>query len=115
MAAGRPTYYERAGTESGEGPDLDAMGNDKRRAVIGEQYGASARKRLIVYGIAVAVLILVVVAFTTVVRGVDERDIALEQSAPWAQPGSEQSEPRDVDFGGNGPTDTIPPNEVFSR
>lgn len=115
MAAGRPTYYERAGTEAGDESDLDAMGNDKRRSVIGQQYGATAKKRLIVYGIAVAVIILVIVAFTTVIRGVDERDIALEQTAPWAQPDSQQDAPRDVDFGRNGPEDTIPPNEIFNR
>ena len=38
-------------------PTHDAMGNDKRRQVIGGQYGATVRKRLIVYGVAIAVII----------------------------------------------------------
>ena len=59
----REAWVVRAGQG---GTDLDAMGNDKRRSVIGQQYGASARKRLLVYGIAVAVIVLVVVAFLTV-------------------------------------------------
>ncbi len=55
MAAGKPWYGDGAGKS-----DLDAMGNDKRRPVIGQQYGATARKRLLVYGIAIAVIVLVV-------------------------------------------------------
>jgi hypothetical protein len=115
MAAGKPTWYEREGADSGGEPDLDAMGNDKRRAVIGRQYGASARKRLAVYGAAVAVGVLVVIAFATVVKGVDNRDIPIENTAPWAQADAQQDPPRDVDFGRNGPDDTIPPNQVFER
>ena len=115
MAAGKPTWYERKGAESGEEPDLDAMGNDKRRAVIGQQYGASARKRLIVYGIAVGVIVLAVVAFATVVGSVDNRDIPVEDTAPWAQTGAQQQPPTDVDFARNGPDDSIAPDQVFER
>jgi len=91
------------------------MGDDKRRSVIGQQYGASARKRLIVYGIAVTVLVLVVVAFLTVISGVDERKIALKETAPWSASDAPQEAPRDVDFQRNGPTDTIPANEILNR
>jgi len=91
------------------------MGNDKRRAVIGQQYGASARKRLIVYGVAVGVLVLVIVAFATVVSGVDNREIPVENTAPWAQATAVQENPRDVDFERNGPDDTLPPDQVFER
>ncbi len=34
------------GRDRASEPELDAMGNDKRRAVIGRQYGATARKRV---------------------------------------------------------------------
>jgi hypothetical protein len=110
MAAGKPWYGDGAGKT-----DLDAMGNDKRRAVIGQQYGASARKRLLVYGIAVVVIFLVVVAFLTVVKGVDNKDIALKDTAPWSGADAPQEAPRDVDFQRNGPTDTIPANEILNR
>ncbi|MFN8113477.1 MAG: hypothetical protein U0R51_09795 [Solirubrobacterales bacterium] len=110
MAAGKPWYGEGAGTS-----DLDAMGNDKRRPVIGQQYGASARKRLIVYGIAIAVIVLVIVAFMTVISGVDNKEIALEDTAPWSGPDALQEAPRDVDFQRNGPTDTIPADEILNR
>jgi hypothetical protein len=110
MAAGKPWYGEGPGTS-----ELDAMGNDKRRPVIGQQYGASARKRLLVYGVAIAVIVLVVVAFMTVISGIDNKEIALKDTAPWSGPDAPQEAPRDVDFQRNGPADTIPANEIFNR
>jgi hypothetical protein len=91
------------------------MGNDKRRQVIGKAYGASAGKRLAVYGIAVGVIVLVVVAFATVIKGYDNRDVPVEATAPWAQPGVETQPPRDVDFARNGPENTIPEDQIFNR
>ena len=44
------------GAGSGQTPsDVDSMGLDKRRQVVGQQYGASAKKQLTVYGIVLAV------------------------------------------------------------
>ena len=83
--------------------DLDAMGNDKRRTVIGQQYGATVRKRLLVYGAAIGVIILAAVIFLTVVSGYDNRDIELKDTAPWTKADSAQEPPRDVDFKANGP------------
>ncbi|MCB0866237.1 MAG: hypothetical protein KDB58_11020 [Solirubrobacterales bacterium] len=102
---------------------VDAMGNDKRRAVIGEQYGATVRKRLLVYGAVVAVIFVAVVAFLTVVTNYDNRDQPLKNTAPWAV--SDNTEPpRDVDFKANGPrvcprpcaSDiTMPADEILNR
>jgi hypothetical protein len=111
MAAGKPAA---PGADPG-GPDLDAMGNDKRRTVIGRSYGVSARKRLLFYAIAVTLIVLAVVAFLTVIRSVDERDIALEETAPWAAGDAVQVPPRDVDFMRNGPLNTIPADAITSR
>ncbi|MFN8150381.1 MAG: hypothetical protein U0R24_04540 [Solirubrobacterales bacterium] len=103
--------------------DLDAMGNDKRRAVIGEQYGATVRKRLFVYGAVVVVIVVAVVAFLTLVTGYDNRDQPLKDTAPWAI--SDNTEPpRDVDFKANGPREcprpcssdiTMPAEEILNR
>ena len=111
MAAGKPAWYGEGTGRS----DLDAMGNYKRRSVIGRQDGASARKRLLVYGIAVAVIVLVVVAFLTVISNVDNREIPLYNMVPWSAEGAPQDAPRDIDFQRNGPTDTIPANEILNR
>ena len=95
---------EYGGTRS----EVDAMGNDKRREVVGQQYGATVRKRLLVYGGVVGVIVVVVIAFLTVVKGYDHRDVPLKNTAPWTEAGASQTPPRDVDFKANGPTDTIP-------
>lgn len=101
------------GAGSGTQPsNVDAMGNDKRRQVVGKQYGATVQKQLTVYGIFLAIVAAIVIAFLTVVNGVDNREIPLEDTAPWTAAGAELEAPRDVDFPRNGPQDTIPADEI---
>lgn len=95
--------------------EVDAMGNDKRRQVVGKQYGASRKKKLAIYGGVLAFVAVVVIAFLTVVKGYDNRDVPLEDTAPWTQAGASQGPPRDVDFKRNGPTDTIPTDGIVNR
>lgn len=118
---------ETTGTgEYGENrSDVDAMGNAKRREVIGKQYGASVRKRLLVYGGVLAFMAVVVIVFLTVVTNYDNRDMPIENTAPWSQAdASSSSPPRDVDFKANGPRDcdvpcdsdiTIPAEDILNR
>jgi hypothetical protein len=105
-----PVNEDQEATESPG--DVDAIGNDKRRAVVGQQYGASARKQLTVYGIFIAVVVGLAILFLTVVSNVDNREIPLEDTAPWTQASASQEPPRDVDFPRNGPQDTIPADEI---
>lgn len=98
-----------------ESTDVDAMGNDKRRVVVGGQYGATMQKKLLVYGVVLAVMVGIVVAFLTVVTGVDNKEIALKDTAPWTEEGASQEAPRDVDYKANGPNDTIPVDEINNR
>ena len=95
--------------------DVDAMGNDKRRVVVGGQYGATVQKKLLVYGVVLAVMVGIVVAFLTVVTGIDNKEIALKDTAPWSEAGGAQVAPRDVDYKANGPTDTISADEITNR
>jgi hypothetical protein len=95
--------------------ELDAMGNDKRRQVIGGQYGATVRKRLLVYGVAVAVIVGAVILSLTVVSSVDNKDIPLKDTAPWTADDATPEPPRDVDFARNGPKDTIPNDDIVNR
>ena len=99
-------------SEESAATDVDAMGNDKRRGVVGQQYGATLRKQLTVYGIFVAVIVVVAIGFLTVVSGIDNRDIPLEDTAPWTAATASQEAPRDVDFPRNGPQNTIPADEI---
>ena len=89
--------------------DLDAMGNDKRRQVIGQQYGATVRKRLLVYGAVIGVIIVGAIVFLTVVDGYDNRDMPIEDTAPWAKADAAHEPPRDVDFKANGPRECSQP------
>ena len=91
--------------------DVDAMGLDRRRPVVGQQYGATVRKQLLVYGIFIAVVVALVIVFLTVVSNVDNKEIPLEDTAPWTAANASQEAPRDIDFPRNGPQDTIPENE----
>jgi hypothetical protein len=92
--------------------NLDAMGQDKRRQVVGKQYGATVRKQLTVYGIFLAVVAVVVIAFLTVVSSIDNAEVALEDTAPWTEPTAAQAAPRPTDFPCNGPLNTIPRDEI---
>ena len=105
------SYEESVSSRS----DVDAMGNDKRRAVIGGQYGASVRKRLIVYGVAVAVVIGLVIVSLTVVTNVDQKDIALKETAPWTNADGPLEEPRDLDFIRGGGGDDLDPEDIVNR
>ena len=100
---------ERDSEESG---DLDAMGNERRRPVVGQQYGASKRKQLTVYGIFIAVVAVLAIGFFTIVGNIDNREVPLEDTAPWTAANAVQTAPRDVDFPRNGPQDTIPADEI---
>ena len=110
------TARTRPYEESVEGrSDVDAMGNDKRRSVIGGQYGASVRKRLIVYGVAVAVIIGLVIVSLTVVSNVDNKDIALKETAPWSNAEGSLEETRDLDFIRGGGSDKLDPEDIVNR
>lgn len=120
MADERPPEADDAGRRNG----VDAMGNDKRRAVIGRQYGATVRKRLLVYGAVVGVIVLGVIVFLTVVSGYDNRDIALKDTAPWTRADASQDPPRPIDFNANGPRKcpqpcssdvTMPEKDIVNR
>ena len=111
-----PSKRTRSYEESVAGrSETDAMGNDKRRQVIGGQYGASVRKRLVVYGVAIAVIFGLVVLSLTVVSNIDNKEIPLEDTAPWTAADATPEPPRDVDFGRNGPLDTIPNDDIVNR
>jgi hypothetical protein len=98
--------------DQGGSEDVDAMGLDRRRPVVGQQYGATVRKQLLVYGVFIAVVAVLVVVFLTVVSNVDNKEIPLEDTAPWTAANASQEAPRDIDFPRNGPQDTIPEDEI---
>ncbi len=91
------------------------MGKEKRRAVVGKTYGPTRRKQITVWGIVVGVLVVLAILFLTVVSKVDNRDIPLQDTAPWTQPGASEEEPQPTDYLHNGtggpddPSSTVKP------
>lgn len=83
--------------------NVDAMGNDKRRQVIGQAYGPSVRKQFTVWGAVVATVIVLGLIGVFVVGEIDNQEKPLENTAPWAQEGVDQLEPQPIDYPRNGP------------
>lgn len=106
---------EESGDYGTKRTDTDAMGKDKRRQVGGGTYGPTVRKQLTLYGVAIALIVLVVIGSLTLVSGYDNRDMPLEPTAPWTEAGAELATPRDLDYIRNGPENTIPPPEIVNR
>lgn len=90
---------ETAPAEAGRGtpPEVDALGKDKRRAVIGGRYGPTPGRQLALYGSFLAVVAAVVVGFIILANELDQPPETVEAEAPWAQPEAPQSRPRGVD------------------
>jgi hypothetical protein len=72
----------------------DAMGLDKRRSVVGGQYGASFAKQAGLYGGFLAVLAVLIVGFILLAQELDQPPENIEVKAPWAE--GEQTPPEEI-------------------
>jgi len=79
-----------------EQSDVDAMGLDKRREVVGGNYGASAAKQVTLYGGVLVILAILVVGFILLAGQLDKSPAEFEDKAPWSNPNAEQIEPDPV-------------------
>jgi hypothetical protein len=61
----------------------DAMGQDKRRTIIGQGYGPSRARQLLYYGIFVAFLVAAVIGFKIAVDELDKAPAKDKDAAPW--------------------------------
>jgi hypothetical protein len=66
-----------------EQSDVDAMGNDKRRPVVGQSYGPSMARQASMYGIFFAVLAAVVIGFILLANKLDQPPETVQAKAPW--------------------------------
>ncbi len=80
-----------------EQSDTDAMGQDKRREVVGGQYGASAAKQATMYGAALGIIALVVIGFILLVGQLDQAPSNAEDQAPWSDPAASQTDPEPLE------------------
>ena len=66
-----------------EQSDVDAMGLDKRREVIGGRYGASFKRQLMIYAIVVVGVIGVGIGLKALADHLDQPSAHVADQAPW--------------------------------
>jgi hypothetical protein len=82
----RASGERRDDSRNGDGPsDTDAMGQDKRRQVIGQRYGASRARQFLYYGIFVAFLVAIYIGGQAAVSHFDKAPKHDKAQAPWAK------------------------------
>src|SRR4051794_36915815 len=77
--------------------EVDAMGLDKRRTVVGEKVGPSKKRQLAVYLGFLAVVVALVVGGIILVGSLDTSvGNNVPNSAPWAKQGAKQINPKPI-------------------
>jgi hypothetical protein len=85
---------EAAGTtEERTGSDVDAMGQDKHRQVVG-QGGPDRKRQFIYYGTAVVIVVLLYFGAKIAVDELDKAPKQRVDQAPWSKPQSPQTQPQ---------------------
>lgn len=64
--------------------ETDAMGQDKRRTIIGQGYGPSRARQLLYYGLAVGFIIALFIGGSIAVDKLDKAPAKDKDAAPWA-------------------------------
>ena len=71
--------------EQRRGPsDVDAMGQDKRRRVVGNTYGPTRRSQIMFFVAVAAVVVVIVGGWLTLVSIFDKPPIHFKDTAPWS-------------------------------
>ena len=92
------------GADEAEGPegatdepsDVDAMGQDKRRQVVGHTYAPTRTRIAVRFVIFFAVVASLLVGAKIAVDRLDQPPDTVSTEAPWAQPDAEQRPPRPI-------------------
>jgi hypothetical protein len=71
--------------------DVDAMGQDKRREVVGHSYGPSKRSQVMFFVAVAALLALILGGWTLAVAAFDTAPESYPDKAPWSADGAELS------------------------
>jgi hypothetical protein len=88
----RPPPEERLAKH--EQSPVDAMGKDKRRAVVGHSYGPSTTRQAVLYGAAVLVVVVLAIGAKLLIDSSDKFPSEVPHQAPWAQPDAKQAPPK---------------------
>jgi hypothetical protein len=76
--------------------DVDAMGQHKRRQVVGHTYGPTRARLITRFVIFVVVVVLLLVGAKIAVDKLDQPRDKISTEAPWAQPDAPQREPNPI-------------------
>jgi len=93
----KSVVVHRPAHEARENIDLDAMGDDKRRQVVGQSYGASIAKQATIYGLFVAFIVALFIGGKILVNKADQPPDQVATQAPWAQPNAPQHPPKPLE------------------
>ncbi len=80
--------------ESDHDVNVDAMGNDKRRQVVGNSYGPSFARQATLYGIAVAIIVALFIGGKIAVDKLDTPPAHSTDQAPWSAASAKQRTPQ---------------------
>jgi hypothetical protein len=75
------------------GSELDAMGKDKRRQVVGHSYGPSRRQQLAFFGIVGMLVLLIYFGARFMVAEFDQSPTSNPDVAPWSKADAPQTPP----------------------
>src|SRR6266571_8591005 len=78
--------------------EVDAMGKDKRRSVVGQTYGPTRVRQLTLYGIFLAIVVALFIGGRAVVNSADQPPATNQDLAPWSAPQAKQHTPPPIDF-----------------
>jgi hypothetical protein len=65
--------------------DVDAMGRDKRRQVVGHSYGPSRKSQVIFFVAIAALLVIVIGGYALAIAAFDQPPDSNPDEAPWSQ------------------------------
>jgi hypothetical protein len=77
-----------------EQSQVDAMGQDKRRQVVGKTYGPTFARQATLYGIFLVIVVALGFGIKIAVDHFDQPPDHFKAQAPWAQPGVKQIKPK---------------------
>jgi hypothetical protein len=81
---------------SDDASQVDAMGLDKHRQVVGGQYGASFARQATLYGGVVAIVAALIIGFVLLAGKLDQPPETNADEAPWSSATAEQTPPAPI-------------------
>jgi len=91
--------------------DVDAMGQDKRRQVVGHAYGPSRKSQMIFFVIVGAIAVVVIGGYALAIAAFDQPQDEYADAAPWSSSDAEQRPTRSPSGPCGEPGNPYPPPE----